>query len=375
MFIALRLTWMSLLIYFASKAMLVMLGLEATWLPAVTLATGVVAITYASLGGLRAVVITDLLQSVLLFGGAVLVVVTVTIRVGGFSWFPTSWNPTWDTQPLYSLDPEVRVTLLRTFMATTLWWICTAGGDQTAVQRFMATRDAAAARRSFLINSIAGAMVSLVLALVGFALLGYFETFPERLQAGLSVQQDADLLFPHFISHHLPVGLSGLVVCGMFAAAMSSLDSGVNSISAVVTTDLVDRFRAEPMGRTQHVRMAQILAFAIGLTVVFASTFMDAVPGNFLEVTLRTTGLFVVPIFLLFFMALYVPKATPLSANLSALASFIAAIAVAYWEPLRLRFWPQVGPETISFQLIFPASLLGGLLIGYSLSLFRKRTA
>ena len=72
-----------MLIFFASRAMLVMLGLDEQWLPGVTFVTGIIAICYSSLGGLRAVVITDLFQFLLLFGGATLVVITVTVRLGG----------------------------------------------------------------------------------------------------------------------------------------------------------------------------------------------------------------------------------------------------------------------------------------------------
>ena len=221
LFIMLRLTWMSLLIHLSSQAMLQMLGLGQDDLPYVALVIGIVAITYASFGGLRAVVITDFVQFCLLLGGALLIVVTVTIRLGGFGWFPTEWNPGWDTQPLFSLDPNVRVTAFGTILGATLWWICTAGGDQTAVQRFMATRDVKAARQSFLLSSISGAMVSVVLALVAFSLLGYFQARPDLLPPGLG----ADRVFPHYIVHHLPIGVSGLVVSGLFAAAMSSIDS------------------------------------------------------------------------------------------------------------------------------------------------------
>ena len=121
---------------------------------------------------MRAVVITDLIQFLLLFGGAVLVVATVTYRLGGFGWFPTQWNPYWDTQPLIG-PPTVRTTVFGSIMFGTLWWVCTAGSDQTAIQWFMATGNARAARHSFLTNSIAGIAVSLVLALVGFSLLAY----------------------------------------------------------------------------------------------------------------------------------------------------------------------------------------------------------
>ena len=172
LFVVMRLVWMSTLIYFASEAMMTMLGVDARWLPVVTFATGAVAVDYSSLGGMRAVVITDLIQFLLLFGGAVLVVATVTYRLGGFGWFPTQWNPYWDTQPLIG-PPTVRTTVFGSIMFGTLWWVCTAGSDQTAIQWFMATGNARAARHSFLTNSIAGIAVSLVLALVGFSLLAY----------------------------------------------------------------------------------------------------------------------------------------------------------------------------------------------------------
>lgn len=92
MFIALRLVWMAVLLNFAANAMLVMLGLDSRWLFPVTLAIGSVALVYSTLGGLRAVVITDFIQFLLLFGGAILVIVTVTVRLGGFAWFPTTWT-------------------------------------------------------------------------------------------------------------------------------------------------------------------------------------------------------------------------------------------------------------------------------------------
>ncbi len=95
MFLVLRLVWMSLLVYVAASAMTVMMGVGKEWIPYIVLATGFVSVIYTSLGGLGAVVITDFVQTVLLLGGALLVVVLISISLGGFSWFPTSWQPTW----------------------------------------------------------------------------------------------------------------------------------------------------------------------------------------------------------------------------------------------------------------------------------------
>ena len=364
LFVVMRLVWMSTLIYFASEAMMTMLGVDARWLPVVTFATGTVAVGYSSIGGMRAVVITDLIQFLLLFGGAVLVVATVTYRMGGFGWFPTQWNPSWDTQPLVG-PPTVRATVFGSIMFGTLWWVCTAGSDQTAIQRFMATGNAQAARRSFLINSIAGIAVSLVLALVGFSLLAYYQADPKHL-AGMTIGKDADHLFPYFISHHLPVGASGLVVSGMFAAAMSSLDSGINSITAVVTTDFVSRFRKQPLAEETQSRLSRCMALAIGLVVVTTSALLQHVPGNFLETSQRTVGLFVTPLFTLFFFALFVRNATQTGAILGSVVGLSTAVIVAFWKS-------PAGPPMISFQYILPASLLTGVLSGWIVSTFRSK--
>ena len=386
LFMLLRLTWMATLIFFAAKAMMTMLGLGPEWLTVVTFVMGSIAISYSSLGGLRAVVITDLIQFLLLFGGAALVVAVITYRLGGFGWFPVSWgvsfgeqswigipmvnmtinwNSSWDTQPLFGL-PTTRVTVFTSLLHGTAWWVCTAGGDQTTIQRFMATGDARGARRAFLYNSLAGVAVSLLLALVGFSLLAYYQDDPARL-LGSTITDDADLLFPLFISHHLPIGLSGLVVCGMFAAAMSSVDSGVNSITAVVMTDFVERFRTKKLSEQMRTRLSRLMALGIGLFVVTTSSFLQYVPGNFLEISQRTLGLFVTSLFALFFVGLFVRGGTEKGALVAALVAFVTAGCVSYWEPL-------TGHPAISFQWILPSSLAAAAITGWLFSTGRETT-
>ncbi|MBC8354601.1 MAG: sodium/solute symporter [Planctomycetes bacterium] len=382
LFMLLRITWMATLIFFAAKAMMTMLGLESDWLPVVTFVMGGIAICYSSVGGLRAVVITDLIQFILLFGGAALVVAVVSYRLGGFEWFPVrwasssgehgwigiplmtiNWNPSWDTQPLFGLPTE-RVTVFTSLLHGIAWWVCTAGSDQTTIQRFMATGDTRGARRSFLINSLAGVAVTMLLALVGFSLLAYYQDDPDRL-LGSTIADDADLLFPLFISHHLPIGLSGLVVSGMFAAAMSSVDSGVNSITAVVMTDFVERFRTKKLSEKLRTRLSRLMALGIGLFVVTASSFLQHVPGNFLEISQRTLGLFVSPLFALFLVGLFVRGGNERGALVAALVAFVTAGGVSYWEQL-------TGYSAISFQWILPASLATAAIAGWLFSTGRK---
>ena len=113
MFLMLRLVWMGLLVYLTAKAIAIMIGVGPEAVPWIVVATGAFAVAYTSLGGLKAVVITDLMQTILLFGGALLVIGTVTWNMGGFSWFPTEWqSDVWDAQPIFSFDPSTRITVV-----------------------------------------------------------------------------------------------------------------------------------------------------------------------------------------------------------------------------------------------------------------------
>ena len=370
MFIALRLVWMSVLIYFGSQALLVMLDLPQDALPIVVLVTGTVALVYTSLGGLRAVVITDFIQASLLFGGAVLTIGIVTYALGGFSWVPTEWDPNWDTQPIFSFNPATRATVIMLLINFALWQIATAGGDQTAVQRFMATRDAKAARQSYGFKIIAGVLVSVTLVALGFAMLAYFNEFPDQLPDKFDLRKDGDKIYPWFIGHMLPPGISGLVAAALFAAAMSSIDSGVNSITAVVTTDFLDRAGLRPESEKAHTRMAQGIAFAIGVVIVIGSSFVGEVPGNIFAVTQRTTNLLVTPIFALFVFALFIPFARPVGVYAGTAAGITTAIMIAFSGPL-VGTVRQGGEahSPVSFLYIGVTALTVNLVVGCVVSL------
>ncbi len=376
MFVVVRLSWMCLLVYVAARAMTVMLGVSEEWIPWIVLVTGFVSIIYTSLGGLGAVVITDFLQTALLLGGAIVVIVLVTVELGDFSWIPTSWQPTWDSQPAFSFDPRVRVTMFGTFFSVLVWTVCTAGGDQLSIQRFMSTGDAEAAKRAYLAQTLVASAVLLTLLFVGFALMGYFQARPDELPSGLNLATDGDRIFPRFIAFHLPIGIAGLVVSAMLAAAMSSLDSGVNSITAVVTTDFLERFGLMPKTRKGYVRLAQCLAFGLGAVVVVGSSYMGNVPGNITGMTQRTTNLLATPAFSLFFFALFCRFGKPAGAVVGAVYGITVGAVIAFsgnfygllQDSAFLGSSGAIDVSPISFQWISPLSLLVNLAAGAALS-------
>ena len=362
-FLSLRLLWMAVIIYATiSQVIVPLLGLDQASTPWLCALLGVITIIYTSLGGLRAVVVTDVAQTLILFGGAILTMGVVTWQLGGVSaWWPTEWDPNWQ-EPQLGYDPAARVTLVGAFIATFTWFVCTAGSDQMAIQRYLATRDVASARRMFFVSLAAGGAVQLFLALLGFALLAYFRTHPHQLADGQSIAATADQLFPQFIVFALPTGISGLVVGGLFAAAMSSLSSGLNSSCSVVTVDFIDRFRKNRESEIDHVRLARYTSVVIGAVVVLLSSYVGIVQGNMLEIAYKVVNLLVAPLFGLFFMALFVRWATPFGTLVGAVAGLTTACAINYWQEL-------TGTPGISFLWAMPLSLLAQIALGMLASL------
>jgi SSS family solute:Na+ symporter len=181
----------------------------------------------------------------------------------------------------------------------------------------------------------------------------------------MTIRASGDRLFPYFISHYLPTGLAGLAVIAVMAAAMESTAAGINSISAVVMSDFVDRMQPPPPKQTR-VRLSRWLTVLVGASVIVLSVLMKRVPGNFMEMTNKTANLATMPIFGLFFLAFFVSSATPLAAWLGAAYGLAAAILIGFWDVL-------TGNPGFSFQLVSPGSIAAGLAVSCALSRWGPR--
>ena len=360
-FLSLRLMWMAVIIYATSSKILVpLVGWPQSSTPLVCAVLGLITVIYTSMGGLRAVVMTDAVQFFILFGGAVLTLMLITVQMGGVSaWWPHEWAPNWD--PLrVTFDPNARITIMGAMASVFTWHVCTAGSDQVAIQRYLATKDVHAARRVVATQLTADVCVGILLAALGLALLGYFQANPHLLPDGQRVSTNADILFPRFIVMGLPSGVSGLVVAGLLAAAMSSLSSGVNSSCSVIAVDFLDRFRGKGKTKSeaQSLRQSKVISILTGVIVVILSVGVNQVGGNLLEIAYKVVNLLTAPLFILFFMALFVPWATAPGALAGGIASAAVAIGIGYFQ------WGG-----LSFLWIMPMALLTGVVVGPLVSL------
>ncbi|NIA15761.1 MAG: sodium/solute symporter [Nitrospiraceae bacterium] len=360
-FLALRLMWMAVIVYAtSSKVLIPLLDWPASATPIVCLVLGMVTVVYTSMGGLRAVVMTDVVQTVILFGGAGLTLALITYHMGGVgAWWPREWASNWDPLKI-AYDPNARITIMGAMTASFTWYVCTAGSDQVAIQRYLATRDVHAARRVIGTSLITDICVGTFLAVLGLALLSYFTSNPHLLPDGQQVYTNSDTLFPRFIVMGLPAGVTGLVVAGLLAAAMSSLSSGLNSSCSVIAIDFIERFRPSTATDTeqQSLRRTKRISVFVGLAVVILSIGVGQVGGNLLEIAYKVVNLLTAPLFVLFFMALFVPWATVPGALAAGIASATMAVGIAYFQWLGL-----------SFVWILPMALLTGVVVGPLVSL------
>lgn len=364
MFLLLRVFWMAALIYATVGVVLVpLMNLDQSSVPYLCIFLGLITVIYTAMGGLRAVMLTNVLKAVVLFSMAVLALVVITIRLGGVgAWWPTQWPGHWPS-PVWGYDPSVRVSFLGAFVAMLVWFVCTSGSDQMAIQRYLSTRDIRSARRALVSLLVADALVAVFLSAVGLALSAYFWANPHLVPDGQTILSDSDKLFGRFMAVGFPSGLCGLAISGLLIAAMSSLSSGINSACSVVTVDFIGRFRKGKPSELAQVRQAKYVSVGIGAVVVTLACFVGLVQGNLIELCYKVVNLLVAPLFGLFFMAMFVRWATGLGTLVGAAAGLAVVIVISFWQ----EFTGTKPP--ISFVVAMPASLAVQVVVGMLASL------
>lgn len=246
---------MSITLLLPSLALSAVTGWSVTWC---ILGMGVLATIYTVMGGIGAVIWTDVLQVFVLFGGAILSLILVMGGVeGGFMGTIEMGRAFGKFEAFdWSMD----------FTVATVWVMAIWGlGDifgrlgQESMQRAFSTEGVKSARRSMLMCAIVSIPGTIIFYSMGSALFAYYRTNPQQLDPSLKT----DAIFPLFIAQQLPAGISGLVIAGLFAAAMSTLDSGMNSTATVIVTDWFSKFNRNAGERTK-LRTARIITIVAG---------------------------------------------------------------------------------------------------------------
>lgn len=276
------------------------------YLPAIALATvssldvytcillmAVLCIVYTMLGGIEAVVWTDVVQTFVLLGGAILSLVLILLKnEGGLAAtleFGQTSGKFFSETVWFSTDiavASVGVILFGNFFNNLISY--TAGQD--VVQRYMTTSTSAQAARSIWTNAILALPGTVLFFSLGTAFFVFYATHPEKLSTGIQNDQ----ILPLFVVRELPVGVAGLVIAAIMAASQSTLSSSLNSVSAAFMTDFYRRFRPGRSDRGE-LRLAQgviVIAglFSTGVACVMARMGISSLFDAFISIVGMTGG-------------------------------------------------------------------------------------
>jgi solute:Na+ symporter, SSS family len=261
---------------------------EITGFDAVTciLVAGLVVAVYTIIGGIDAVIWTDVIQTiVLLMGGLVCIVIIVSELPGGLGQIfdvatangklafaeldngtlrPVSWDIS-----LYSKTASMMLII------GLISWLTEYSSNQNTVQRFCAAKSDQEARKAMFICAIVSLPTWAFFMFLGTSLYVFFQVFPATTATEvLQGDRKAEEILPFFIINYLPSGLIGLVVAAALAAAMSSLDSSINAISTVSISDIYRRHINRNANDEHYLRVARFVASLSGLMMVLGAVYL-----------------------------------------------------------------------------------------------------
>lgn len=331
-----QLARMGAVMYLMALPLHLLLGWEMHW---VILLTGVSVIFYTMLGGIVAVMWSDAIQALILMAGAVwclgLLLAGLPEGVGqGFDMAVAAEK--------FSLGSFGGSLADATFWVVLVYGLVinlqNFGIDQNYVQRYVAARSETAARRSLWLGGMLYVPISAVFFLIGTALFVFYATQPELLPAEFQAEGSADRVLPYFIITQLPPGVRGLLLAAIFAAAMSTLSTSLNSSATLLLTDWYQRFLQPECTPRQSMRVLHGASLVWGLLGTGVALAMIGIKAA-LDVWWMLSGIFAGGMLGLFLLGLISRRA----GNPAAVTGVTAGVGAILWMTLSpgSAIWPE----------------------------------
>ena len=290
---------------------------------------GTLSILYCTMGGIEAVIWTDTIQTFVLMGGALLAIVMLISGVDGgiTGFFETAQQA--DKFSMANLHWDIT-------SAQVAFWVVIVGAiaqnlssytaDQAVVQRYMTTVDTKRAARSIWTNAFLTIPATLLFFGMGTALFAYYSSHPEKLDPTITTDQ----VFPLFIAREMPIGIAGLIVAGIFAAAQSTVSTSMNSTATAVVTDFMRPFHACD-SEAGYLRAARIWTLVIGiLGTLLGLVFLNPEIKSLFDAFIKVIGLFMGVLGGLFVLGAATKRANAKGAMIGAIVG--AAFMFYLWQ-------------------------------------------
>ncbi|XP_045150085.1 sodium-dependent multivitamin transporter isoform X1 [Echinops telfairi] len=371
--------YMGVVLYAPSLALNAVTGFDL-WLSVLTL--GIVCAFYTALGGLKAVIWTDVFQTLVMFLGQLAVIIVGSAKVGGLGhvWEVAAQNGRISGIEL-DPDPFVRHTFWTLAFGGVFMMLSLYGVNQAQVQRYLSSRTERAAMLSCYAVFPCQQVVLCMGCLIGLVMYAYYQEYPKSAQQAQAAPDQFVLYFVMDLLQGLP-GLPGLFVACLFSGSLSTISSAFNSLATVTIEDLI-RPRFPELSEAQATRLSKILAFCYGL-LCLGMAYVSSQMGPVLQAAISIFGMVGGPLLGLFCLGMFFPCANPLGAIVGLLAGLIMAFwigigsivtsmgsGVAPSAPNSSSLSPPTNMTTITMATLMPlttVSRLTGLQRLYKLS-------
>ncbi|MCH2025146.1 MAG: sodium/solute symporter [Verrucomicrobiales bacterium] len=319
---------------------------------------GLLSIIYCTMGGIEAVIWTDTIQTIVLLGGALIAFFMLISGVnGGFSGFISIAgeadkfriaNFNWD---ITNAQVAIWVIILGALAQNVSGYTA----DQSVVQRYMTTPDEKMAARSIWTNAVLSVFASVLFFGLGSALFAFYASNPAKLDPTIQTDQ----IFPLFIANEMPVGLAGLIVAGIFAAAQSTVSTSMNSTATTLVTDFMKPMNMCRNDR-QYLKSARWLTIFMGiLGTFFGLWFLNPEIKSLFDEFIKIVGLILGMLGGIFLLGVLTRTANATGAIIGC----FGGVAVVLWV------WKMTDVQAYFYPF---ASVGSCFLIGYISSLFFK---
>ncbi|CAF1260374.1 unnamed protein product [Adineta steineri] len=228
--------FMSAILYGPSLALSQVTGLDV-WVAIIS--CGVICAFYSSIGGMKAVIWTDVIQTIVMFLGVILSIVFGFINAGGI-WKVFETANTGQRINVFNFDPSIRYTIWSLMIGGSFYAISCSCVVQTQTQRYMCMSSTRAAQKAIWINTL---MLALILSLCSVVGLLIYSKYHDCDPLKAKLVSRSDQFYPLFVMETFErfPGLTGLFIACIMSGSLSSISSGINSITAVMVEDIWKR--------------------------------------------------------------------------------------------------------------------------------------
>lgn len=317
---------------------------QATGMPLwfTILCTGLLTTIYTTFGGMRAVIWTDVMQLVVLAGGQLVIMLVALGRVpGGIDRVIEIGRQGGRLDLSLSADPTVRLTLWGLLIGATFMHLVQMATDQVSVQRYLSARSLEVARRGLWLKLAMLLPVTVIFYGTGLVLYAFYQIHGDPLVAGKITK--ADQILPYFVINELPHGLPGLFIAAIYAASMSTISAGINSLTSVSLVDFYQRLWRRPdLSEINQLRIARALTFGYG-TLVVVLAFLVHRLGTLLEATNKVIGLVGGPLLGLFLLGILLKRATARGALIGWVAGLVLTLWVCFGTNISFLWYAMIG--------------------------------